>query len=206
LITHEQPWLTAGDKLVCFGDSITEPPDGYVRILQERLKSRGIEVVNAGRGGDKTPWALTRLETSVIQLKPTALSIFLGTSDARIGRGRWADEPLVSPEAYRCNLVWICYLCRKAGVQKFSVMPPVRLEGEEWVEHGDILAPYCIAAREAADLAQARFVPGEVAFAEQWARHPGHTGLLLTSDGGHLNEKGHRLVAETMLKTWGLAD
>ena len=205
MITHEQPWLTAGDKLICFGDSITEPPDGYVRILQERLAPRRIEVVNAGRGGDKTPWALTRLEAGVINLKPTALSIFLGTNDARIGRGRWADEPMVSPEAYKCNLVWIVYLCRKAGIGKFSIMPPVRLEGEEWVEHGDVLAPYCIAAREAADLAQARFVPGEVAFAEEWARHPGHTGLLLTSDGAHLNDQGHRLAAETMLKAWGLA-
>jgi lysophospholipase L1-like esterase len=206
MITHEGPWLAAGDKLVCFGDSITAPPDGYVRILQERLAPRGIEVVNAGRGGEKTPWALTRLETGVIQLKPTALSIFLGTNDARIGRGRWADEPTVPPEAYKCNLIWLMYLCRQAGIGKFSIMPPVCLEGEEWAEHGDILAPYCLAAREAADEAQARFVPGDVAFAEEWLRHPGHTGLLLTTDGAHLNGQGHRLVAETMLKAWGLAD
>ncbi len=72
MITWEQPWLTAGDKLICFGDSITEAPNGYVLMLQELLAPRKIEVINAGRGGDKTPWALTRLEASVIQPKPAA--------------------------------------------------------------------------------------------------------------------------------------
>ena len=207
MLTWEQPWLTAGDRLICFGDSITEAPNGYVRVLQERLAPRRIEVVNAGRGGDKTPWALTRLETSVIQARPTALSIFLGTNDACIGRRRWADEPTVSPEAYKVNLIWMIYLCRRSGIGKFSVTPPLwRLEGEEWAEQGDILAPYCLAAREAADQTQARFVPADGAFALEWQRHPGHTGLLLTTDGVHLTDPGNRLVAETMLKVWGMAE
>ena len=207
MITYEHPWLTAGDKLICFGDSITEAPMGYVRILQERLAPQRIEVVNAGRGGDKTPWALTRLEASVIQLKPTALSIFLGTNDACIGRRRWADEPTVSPEVYKGNLIWMIYLCRQSGIGKFSITPPLwRLEDEQWAEQGDILTPYCLAAREAADQTQARFVPANVAFAVEWQRHPGHTGLLLTTDGVHLTDQGNRLVAETMLKAWGAAD
>ncbi|MGO8705119.1 MAG: SGNH/GDSL hydrolase family protein [Candidatus Brocadiia bacterium] len=206
MITWEQPWLTAGDKLICFGDSITEAPKGYVLILQELLARRKIEVINAGRGGDKTPWALTRLEASVIQPKPTAVSIFLGTNDACIGRRRWADEPTVSPEAYKCNLIWMIFLCRKAGIGKFSITPPLwRVEGEQWAEQGDILAPYCLAAREAADQAQARFVPADVAFAVEWQRHPGHTGLLLTTDGVHLTDQGNRIVAETMLEAWGVA-
>lgn len=204
MITHEQPWLTAGDKLVCFGDSITASPDGYVRLLHERLKPQGIEVVNAARGGDKTTWALTRLYPSVIDLKPAAVSIFLGVNDACVGRGRWADEPTVPPQTYKDNLIWIVHLCGLSGITKFSITPPLwRLEGEPWAEHGDILAPYCLAAREAADQTQARFVPADIAFAGEWQRHPGHSGLLLTRDGVHPTEQGHRLIAETMLTAWG---
>ena len=170
----------------------------------EAAEDRGRQRRTRGR---QTPWALTQLKTGVIQLKPTALSIFLGTNDARIGRGRWADEPTVSPEAYKGNLIWIIYLCRKSGIEKFGITPSLwRLEGDQWAEQGDILAPYCVAARETADLAQAQFVPGEVAFAAEWLRNPGHTGLLLTTDGAHLNDQGHLLVAETMLKAWGLAE
>jgi lysophospholipase L1-like esterase len=129
----------------------------------------------------------------------------LGANDAAVGRGKWADEPIVSPEAYRCNLVWIIHLCRMAGIEKFSITPPLyRFEGKNWAELGDIMVPYRLAAREAADEMKARFVPADIAFAEEWDRHPGHTGLLLTTDGTHLTPKGNQIVAKTMLETWGI--
>lgn len=205
MITYDAPWLTSGDKLICFGDSLTVAQNGYVDILQKRLEPRGIAVVRSGRGGDKTTWALTRLCASVIDQKPTALSIFLGVNDACVGRGRWADEPTVPSEVYKGNLIWMIHLCRLSGIGKFSITPPPwRLEGDTWAEHGDILAPYCIAAREAAERMGARFAPVDVAFATEWGRHPGHTGLLLTNDGVHPNEQGSRILAETMLKAWGM--
>jgi len=206
MITFEDSFLKKGEKLLCFGDSLTASKTGYVKILQDRLGKLDIEVINAGRGGDKTTWALTRLQNDVIERKPDAVSIFLGANDAAVGRGVWADEPIVSPEAYRCNLVWIIHLCRMAGIEKFSITPPLyRFEDKSWAEFGDIMVPYRLAAREAADEMKARFVPADIAFAEEWDRHPGHTGLLLTTDGTHLTEKGNQIVAETMLKTWGMA-
>jgi len=206
MITHDGPWLNAGEKLICFGDSITADQKGYVGMLREKLSAQQIAVVNAGRGGDKTPWALTRLEQDVIAQKPQAVSIFLGTNDSAIGRGRWADEPTVPPEAYKTNLKWIVYLCRQAGIRKFSITPPLcRFEGEAWLEYGDIMAPYRLAAREAADEMRTRFVAADSVFADEWARHPGHTGLLLTTDGVHLARKGNDLLVEAMLKAWGMA-
>ncbi|MFH1476633.1 MAG: GDSL-type esterase/lipase family protein [Verrucomicrobiota bacterium] len=205
MLTHDQPWLCDNETLVCFGDSLTASRAGYVKIITEHLTPRGIQVINAGRGGDKTPWALTRLQAEVIDRKPHALSIFLGANDAAVGRGKWADEPRISPEAFHCNLAWIIHLCRLAGIRKFSITPPLwRYEGESWAMHGDIMTPYCLAAREAADEMRARFVPADIAFAQEWARHPGHTGLLLTTDGVHLTAKGNQLVAEAMLATWGM--
>ena len=205
MITHEGPWLQTGERVLCFGDSLTHAKQNYVDILQERLEPKGITVTKAGRGGDKTPWALTRLYPDVIDRKPDAVSIFLGTNDAVIGRDRWADEPRVTPEAYRCNLTWIIHLCRLSGIRKFSITPPLwRYEGDLWRAHGNAFAPYCFAAREAADEMGARVVPADIAFEMEWQKHPGHTGLLLTVDGGHLNALGNQIVADAAMKAWGL--
>jgi len=202
---HEKPWLKRNETLVCVGDSLTAPKDGYVALLAKALKPLKIRVINAGLGGDKTPQTLSRLRQDVIARKPDAVSIFLGTNDGVIGRGRWADEPRVSPEAYRCNLVWIMYLCRQKGIRKFSITPPMFYEGGLWTDFGEPFSLYRIAAREAADEMGARLVPADVAFQQEWQKHPGHTGLLLTDDGAHLNAAGHRLVAEASLRAGRMA-
>lgn len=206
MLTFDNPWLAAGQTLICFGDSLTARPDGYVRLLQEQLADRRITVINAGRGGDKTPWALTRLEKDVLGRKPDAVSIFLGANDAAVGRGEWADEPTVTAEAYRCNLVWMAHFCRLAGIDKISFTPPLwRFEGPQWHRFGDVMGLYRQAARDAADQMRARLVPADIVFAEQWAARPGHVGLLLTTDGIHLTEHANRLLARTMLQTWGMS-
>ena len=72
MLTPTQPWLEPGERLICSGDSLTANPGGYVRLLRERLAPRAIEVVNAGRGVDKAPWALTRLDADAIARQPAA--------------------------------------------------------------------------------------------------------------------------------------
>lgn len=205
MITWTDPWLHSGETVICLGDSLTAATNSYVEVLQERLAPKGITVVKSGRGGDKTPWALTRLQRDVIDQKPAAVSIMLGTNDSQIGRGKWADEPLIPADMYRHCLIWMIHLCRLSGIQKFSITPPLwRFEGPLWLEAGDALTPYCQAARDAASAMGARLVPADAAFALEWSNHPGHNGLLLTTDGGHLNALGNRLVAETTLQAWGM--
>lgn len=201
MLDLNQPFLEPGDTVICFGDSLTAAKDGYVSILQNRMKQH--QVINAGRGGDKTPWALTRFQSDVIDRKPDALMIFLGANDAAVGRGCWADEPTVSVEAYRCNLVWMCHLAKLRDIRKISICTPAAFfEGQAYLEHGDVLAPYCMAAREAADQCHCRLVPFDAAFRNEWARHPGHSGKLLTRDGTHLTAEGNLLLAETILEAW----
>ncbi len=201
MLDLEHRFLEPGETVVCFGDSLTAATPGYVSFLQEKLTEN--QVVNAGRGGDKTPWALTRFQADVLDRKPDALSILLGANDAAVGRGCWADEPMISPEAYRCNLVWMTHLARQAGIRKVSIATPLAaFEGATFEEQGDILSLYCLAARQAANETKARFVPLDAMFREEWAKHPGHTGLLLTRDGTHPTEDGYRLISETIVRAW----
>ncbi|MBQ6597087.1 MAG: hypothetical protein IJH79_05995 [Lentisphaeria bacterium] len=201
MLDLSKEFLAKGDMLVCFGDSLTFADPGYVSILREKLS--GNTVINAGKGGDKTVTALMRFQKDVLDLKPNALSIFFGVNDAVIGHGRWANEPMLSPEAYRSNIVWMIHTARLSGISKVSVAAPfAEPEGEYFLEDGDCFAAYCLAARKAADEMNARIVPLDSMFRNEWRKHPGHTGLLLTRDGVHPTPEGNRLIAETFLSAW----
>ena len=194
-------FLEPGETLVCFGDSITHANPGYVGVLQERLPEN--KIINAGVGGDKTITALMRFQRDVLDVKPDAVSIFLGTNDSLVGRGCWADEPMISAEAYRCNLVWMAHLAILNGIKKVSIATPLaEPEGNNWYEQGDMYAEYCLAARAAANEMKLRIIPLDSMFRDEWRKHPGHTGLLLTKDGVHPTDEGYRMIAETFLKAW----
>ncbi len=201
MLDFSEVFLASGDKVICFGDSITEA-GGYVVELQKRCPQ--YTFVNGGRSGDKTPWALTRFVNAVLDQKPDALLIYLGANDAAIGRSIWGDEPMVTPETYRCNLVWMAYLARQAGIQKISFATPLQcFEGEHYLRHGDILRSYCLQAREAADIAKARLVPLD-AMSERVRNGAPATEYILTRDGTHPTEEGHRLIAQEIIDAWKL--
>ena len=196
-----KPFLGKGEKLVCLGDSLTEGANSYVKYLQEALPDN--EVINAGRGGDKTPWALTRFERDVWERKPDALSIMLGANDAAVGRGCWADEPMISPEAFRCNLVWMVHLCMLRGIKKISIATPFGFEGDSYAAHGEIMTQYSLAARAAADEMKTYTVPLDVLFAKLRNNAP-LTELIVTRDGTHPQAEYHKNIAEAMLTAWNL--
>ena len=198
-----QKFIEKGDKIVFFGDSLTFSNPGYVSILQELLPDN--EIINSGVGGDKTTTALMRFKQDVLEHKPDALSIFFGANDGVIGRGCWADEPMLPPEAFKTNLIWMVHIARLNGIKKVSItIPFAALEGPGLYAHGNIMHNYCIAAREAADTMKAYSVPLDAAFIEEWMKHPGHTGVLLTREGCHPTLEGYRLIADTFMNAWNL--
>lgn len=204
MLNFDNPWLEKGDVLVCFGDSITANQDGYVKILETTLKKHKIKVINAGLGGDKTPAALTRLQSDVLSHKPDAVSIALGTNDCAVGRHQWADEPTVPAEAYKSNLIWLVHICKLAGIKKISIATPAHnFEGNALMEQGKIMEKYCLMAREAADEMKVRLVPVDAAFEmAKLNKKPDSKGLILTRDGVHMTPKGNALIAKTMLEAW----
>lgn len=201
-----EPWLKAGETLVCFGDSITAGKNYYMKPLTAALEAKGVKVVNAGVSGDKTPMALTRI-AEVAAFKPDAVMLFFGANDSVIGRGRWRDEPKVEPTTFRDNLKWmIHYLRMKAGVKKFSIVAPTgRCEGAGIAEFGPVCAAYQLAAREAADDTDAVLVPLDLVFETSFrASVPDKDGLVNTRDGVHFSAKGSQVAAEAMLDAWNM--
>ncbi|MBE6384947.1 MAG: hypothetical protein E7048_04680 [Lentisphaerae bacterium] len=201
MIDLTKPFLEKGEKVICFGDSLTAGEGSYVKYLQALLPDN--TVVNAGRGGDKTPWALTRFQQDVIDQEPDALFIFLGANDAAIGRGCWADEPIVTPEAFRCNLVWMAHLCHLKGIKKISIATPFGLEGAAYEAHGNIIAPYYLAAREAADAMGAYSVPLDSLFFKLRGNAP-LSECVVTRDGTHPHAPIYEDIAKAIVKAWNM--
>ena len=74
---------SAGEAIVCFGDSLTEGvgADGgedYPSVLSRQL---GFPIVNAGHRGDTTAQALERLSDSVLSRNPRLVIVLLGGND-----------------------------------------------------------------------------------------------------------------------------
>lgn len=201
------PFLKKGETVLFFGDSQTAAEKGYVSIMEKKLKPMGIKVINAGLPGDKTPMALTRIFTDVIDQKPDAVCFYFGGNDVVIGLGQWRTEPLVTPEAFKVNLIWMHHFCKLNGIKKFSICGLPLSEGAAWDEEGNRANLFAIAAREAAVECDAEFVPLDTAFAKSTRKNASKidaNGLLYTKDGRHWNDAGCKLAAETIMKAWNL--
>ena len=201
MLDFSQPFLEKGEKVVCLGDSLTAGANSYVKFLQEMLPDN--TVINSGEGGDKTPHALTRFQPAVLEHKPDALFIFLGANDAAVGRGVWADEPTVTVETYRCNLVWMAHMAKLKGIKKISIATPFGLEGKAYIAHGDIIRQYYLAARAAADEMGARSVALDALFYQLRGNAP-MSECVVTSDGTHPNAPIHEDIAKAILKAWNM--
>jgi lysophospholipase L1-like esterase len=80
--------LPKGTRIVFLGDSLTDFFRGrnYVSLIKRALKWRfgdGVEVFNAGVGGDNIVRIQKRLERDVIDKKPTIVFIFEGANDSK---------------------------------------------------------------------------------------------------------------------------
>jgi lysophospholipase L1-like esterase len=74
-------------RVVFLGDSLTQGVDGasYLRLLRERIqfdeRLRGVELLNAGVGGDTVVNLLRRVPTDVVPLQPDWVVVFVGVND-----------------------------------------------------------------------------------------------------------------------------
>jgi len=98
--------LVLGDSLsAAYGIALA---DGWVALLQGRLRERGLDwrVVNAGLSGDTTAGGLTRLPELLKRHRPAILIVELGANDGLRG---------LKPTVVRDNLARIIQAGRAAG-------------------------------------------------------------------------------------------
>src|SRR5262245_65394285 len=83
--------LKKGDKIIFFGDSLTalaikdknvKEGKGYVPLVREALKDKGVEVDAVATGGHTVPDLIKRADKDVIAKKPTVVVIQIGVNDA----------------------------------------------------------------------------------------------------------------------------
>jgi lysophospholipase L1-like esterase len=77
--------LTAGDRVVAIGDSVTADRRGWFELLKASIELAAlpdVDMVNLGLSGNTTADALERLDV-VAAARPTWVLVMLGTNDAR---------------------------------------------------------------------------------------------------------------------------
>ncbi|MCE5199519.1 MAG: SGNH/GDSL hydrolase family protein [Armatimonadota bacterium] len=116
-----QPMLKDGERMVFFGDSITEQQI-YSRYIMNyfalRYPDAKITFRNAGWGGDRSPGGLNRLKRDVLSLKPSVVSLCFGMND---GGYRDFDQGLF--DTYMTGMKGLVSELKAAGVKVVLLTP-----------------------------------------------------------------------------------
>ena len=195
--------LKQGDKVLFFGDSLTalaikdkNVPEGkgYVPLVREAMKEKGVEVDAVATGGHKVTDLLKRVDADVIAKKPTIVVIQIGVNDAGAN---------VTPEMFKAQLEELIDRLQKGGAQVIQCSCTCRIEGYSAENAMDKkLDALADVARGIAKEKKLQLVDLRKAFLEYWkANNPENKPKgFLTYDGNHWTEVGHRYVADQMLK------
>jgi len=199
--------LKDGDRIIFFGDSLTalagqEQPKkfvskGYVRIVRETLrethKGKNIDVDWVATGGHTVPDLLKRVDRDVIAKKPTIVVIQIGCNDAR----------RIPKETFTHGLEELIDRLQKANIQVVQCTLTSVGEKHDGTNKDDAkLEEFAAAARAVARAKKVPLNDLRKAFVAHWkANNSDNKGSgILTYDGNHFNDAGHRFVAEQMLK------
>ena len=199
--------LHKGDRILFFGDSLTYyggidgPKDkvtkGYVKIVQETLDKThadlGIKVDWVATGGHVVPDLIKRLDKDVLPKKPTIVVIQIGCNDAR----------RIDKDKFKAGLEELIDRLRKADVQVVQCSLTSVGEKHDGTNKDDPnLEAFAEVARGVAKEKKVPLNDLRKAFVEHWKKNnpDNKASGILTYDGNHFNDAGHKFVAEQMLK------
>jgi hypothetical protein len=97
----------------------------------------------------------------------------------------------------------MAHMAHLKGIKKISIATAFGLEGPAYLAHGEILAPYYLAARAAADEMGARAVPLDALFYALRGSAP-LSELVVTRDGTHPLAPIHEDIAKAIVKAWNM--
>ncbi len=199
-------------RIIALGDSNTATR-GTINVYANRLQEAllDVRVANAGIGGHDTNMALLRLHKDVLSQKPDIVTIMFGINDAAVDV--WKDPPASKPRVplyiYEANLRHFVRMCRRVGATPILMTPtPLRWSEKTLKLYGkapykpdeaegfNVLLPaYADSVRRIAKEEKARLFDAWAAF----NKPEGGPEKLLLTDGMHLNDAGHELIAKSLL-------
>ncbi|MFN0128695.1 MAG: SGNH/GDSL hydrolase family protein [Verrucomicrobiales bacterium] len=196
-----EPAVTSGQKIAFLGDSITQAgaePEGYVTLVIRGLEAVGVKAaaIPAGISGHKSNQMLERLESDVLSKKPDWMTLSCGVNDV------WHGDNGIPLDQYKTNITKIVDTCQAVGV-KVMILTSTMIGEDQPNENNQMLAAYndflralakdkkCLLADLNADMQAA-------------VKAAASKENLLTTDGVHMNGAGNKLMAEGVLKAFGL--
>jgi len=200
--------LHQGERIVFFGDSITElgvKPKGYVTLIRETVTTRhpdlAIEVIGAGVSGNKVPDLEQRLARDVIGRKPAIVVIYIGINDV----WHWALNNLkgTTKKDFEAGLREIIARIQYSGANVILCTPSVIGEKHDGTNPQDqMLEEYAAISRSVALALGVKLCDLHKAFQNYLVLNNKENKPqgVLTTDGVHLNDEGNKFVAQELLK------
>lgn len=205
-VSWADPLLKANDRVVFYGDSITEQRL-YTKYIQQFMLARypdlKLRFFNAGWSGDTAPGGLNRLERDVLSLNPTVVTLFFGMND---GGYKTVDDPTVA--RYRQGLEGIVKALQAKNIRVIVFSPgcvdPDRRPALGEVNYNKTLETLDDTARAVAQAAHAPFVDvHRPMLAVQTAQKAKDKNFTMIPDAVHPNDAGHLVMADIMLRGLG---
>jgi isoamyl acetate esterase len=199
-------------KVIFLGDSLTEAgakSNGYIRILEQRLKVEGhanFNLVGKGVGGNMVRHLLQRFENDVVQERPDVLFILVGIND--VGFATWHPEiGGTSPNQFRTGLQYMVIRAKEKGIRVVLCTPTVIEEKPNKKNPLDVsLDIYASLVREVAAENKVELCDLRKAFTDYLNEHNKEgKEKVLTTDYVHMNAKGDSLIAASMYAFLGVA-
>jgi lysophospholipase L1-like esterase len=212
------PALKENERIIFLGDSITQggtQPDGYVTLVSRSIAvaypRHGIQVLGAGRGGNRVPDLLARLDRDVLSKQPSLVVIYIGINDV----WHWTkpdpktNQPRQGTTAadYEAGLRKMIQQVQAVQARVMLCTPSVigeRVDASD--PNHRMLEQYSAIVRTVAKDTGAPLVDLRQAFIAHLREHNAAQADrgILTQDTVHLNKRGNRLVAEEVLRALGV--
>jgi lysophospholipase L1-like esterase len=192
-VVFYQAAIRADEKVVFFGDSITENWH-----LNEYFPQMSL-YINRGVAGDTTPWMLNRFQTDVIDLNPRVVVILGGTNDIAGLTGP------VTSEQTRDNLAEMTRRAQENGIRVVlaSIIPVnnycLDSKGNPYVQTA-IRPPAQILARN--ELIRTYAEQNRIIYLDYHTAMVDADGFMragLTNDGLHPNANGYAVMTPLVL-------
>ena len=200
--------VKSGDKIVFMGDTVTRMGNGragFLNLVMSALEANGVKAVKipAGGSGHKSNQMLERTERDVIRNAPQIMVLSCGMCDVQHGKRG------VSLEDYKKNMTQIVDRVLAAGIKVYILTATMITENPNHPDNQK-LAAYNDFLRTLAKEKSCTLVDVNAGMQKQLAdirtKYPDIKGNLLTQNGIVMNPLGNIMMAEGILRAFGMTE